>query len=98
MSVMHKKIPMTPARIKQIVTGITNLPCEVIENYEPNTLLITLRGYYPGISKVEAELDRKLPAHLNYIIRMAEMTGIEVATATGVALTEYERYELEVLN
>lgn len=98
MSVMYKKNPMTPYRIRQIVTGITNMECEVIENYAPNTFFVTIRGYFPNISIVKAELDKKTPAHLNYIVRMAELDGIEVNTASGVAVTEYERYEVEVLN
>lgn len=98
MSVMFKKIPMTPYRIKQIVTGITNIPCEVIENVAPNTMEIILRGYYQLSSVVKAELDKKLPAHLNYIFKMAELTGIEVATASAFTVTEFERYEVEVLN
>ena len=98
MSVMYKNLPMTPKRIKQIVEGITGIYCEVLDNYQPNTILVTIRGYFLNIQMVKDSLDKKTPAHLNYIIKQAELTGIEVDSAYGMAVVEYEHYELEVLN
>ena len=98
MSVLYKDVSMTPKRLEQIVEGITNLPCEIVENIEPNTFLVTIRGYYADIQTVKDSLNKKSPAHLNYIINQAELTELEVNSALGAAITEYEHYELEVLN
>ncbi len=98
MSAIYKKSPMTPKRLEQIVESITGFDCEIIENIEPNTFLVTIRGYFPNIQIVKDSLNKKSPAHLNYIIKQAELTGIEVNSAIGATLTEYEHYEMEVLN
>ena len=98
MSVMYKKYPMTPKRIEQMVEGLTGFKCEVIENVEPNTILVTIRGYVNNLLPVRTNLDKKTPAHLNYIVKMAELTAIEVNTAVAMTGATYKRYEVEVLN
>jgi hypothetical protein len=98
MSVMYSSNYMTPYRVKQIIYGITGLESQIIENVAPNTIGILIDGYYENITEVEAELDRKLPAHIVYNLRQAELTEADNLTSTGFAITAYERYELEVLN
>lgn len=96
MSVMYKKRPMTPKRLKQIVKGVTGFDADIIENVDDNTFLVIIRGYVWNLNPVKAELNAKAPAHLNYIIRMSELVENETSTATGCAVTQFERYELEV--
>lgn len=99
MSVMFKKKPMTPHRIEEIVKGVTGIECEVQENIAPNTFRVIIRGYVTDLNPVKKELDKKTPAHLIYTIRMAELIEMEtMTTATGFAVSESERYKLEVLN
>ena len=98
LSIMYSSQPMTPSRLKQLVEGLTGFKCDITENYQPNTILVTIRGYVNDLKPVIESLDKKLPAHLNYIIRMAEFTEVEVNTAAGLAVATYKKYELEVLN
>lgn len=96
MSVMYKKRPMTPKRLKQVVKGVTGFDAEIVENVDDNTFLVIIRGYVWNLNPVIAELNEKAPAHLNYIIRMSELVENETSTVTGCAVTQFERYELEV--
>lgn len=99
MSVMYKKYPMTPKRLEQLVKGVTGFNCSIKENIEPNTFLVVINGYLENLSNVREELDRKSPAHLNYKIEMAILENVLMqASSTGIAVTELERYEMEVLN
>lgn len=98
MSVMFKHSPMTPYRIKQMVEGITGFKCEIVENYRQNTMLISIRGYYTNVKIIRAELDKKLPAHMNYIIVTAEKTEIDVDRSSAFSVSMKERFELEVQN
>ena len=47
---------------------------------------------------VTDELNKKAPAHLNYIVRMADIAELYSDTLSGFAVSECERYELEVNN
>lgn len=98
MSVLYNTNPMTPYHIKKTVSGLTNLPCTVIENIEPNTFLVTIEGYCRNIQAVRNELNKKTPAHLNYILRMAEIEELYSETSSGFAVSECEYYKLEVSN
>lgn len=97
MSVMYKKRPMTPKRLKQIVKGVTGFDADIIENVDDNTFLVIIRGYVWNLNPVIAELNEKAPAHLNYIIRMSELVDdVQATTYTGCAVTQFERFDLEV--
>lgn len=96
MSVMFKHSPMTPYRIKQLVEGITGFKCEIVENYRQNTMLISIRGYYTNVIAIRTELDKRLPAHMNYIVITAEKTDIDVDRASAFSVSMRERFELEV--
>lgn len=95
MSVMFKIRPMIPYRIKQIVKGITGFDCEVIENVEPNGFLVTVDGYYKNTDELKAELDKKTPAHLHYILKMEEKVFMSAAFYTGAAVQMFCRYNME---
>ena len=97
MSVMYKKRPMTPKRLEQIVKGVTGLECEIKENVAQNTFLVIIRGYLKDTSNVCKELDKKAPAHLNYTMKMCELIEMGVNATTGAFVSDFERYELEVL-
>lgn len=97
MSVMYKKRPMTPKRLKQIVKGVTGFDADIVENIADNTFLVIIRGYVTNLNPVTEELDKKAPAHLNYTIRMSELVKTTATTSSGFAVSEYERFELEVL-
>ena len=97
LSVMYKKRPMTPKRLKQIVKGVTGFEADIVENIAHNTFLVIIRGYVTNLNPVTEELNKKVPAHLNYTIRMSELVKTYAATSSGFAVSECERYELEVL-
>lgn len=96
-SVMYKKRPMTPKRIKQIVKGITGYDSDVIENVADNTILINVYGYVLNLKQLTDELDRKIPAHLNYILRISEIDNNSIITS-GFVVTEFEHYEIDVFS
>ena len=96
MSVMFKHWPMTPYRISQLVEGITGYKCEIIENYKPNTMLISIRGYYTNVKIIRAELDKKLPAHMNYILVTAEKTDISADRSSAFSVSVKENFKMEV--
>lgn len=96
MSVMYKHTPMTPYRIKQMVEGITGFNCDIVENYRQNTMLISIRGYYTNVNAIRTELDKRLPAHMNYIVVTAEKTDIDVDRASAFSVSMREKFELEV--
>ena len=93
----HKCLPMTPRRLEQIVKSIVGFTCEVTENVAPNTILVVIRGYVRDVEKVRKELATKTPAHLIYLIQMAELVELEATTSFGFAVSEAERYEVEVI-
>ena len=99
MSVMYKKRPMTPKRLKQIVEGVTGYGSEIVENVADNTIIVIVYGYVWNLKQLTDELDRKIPAHLNYILRMSDIeeTGV-TTTAIGFAMTEFEHYEIDVFS
>lgn len=96
MSVMFKKLPMTPYRVKQIVKGVTGCNCKVDDNTYQNSILIIIQGYVPGkITLLKNELDKKLPAHISYTIRMSENYEMETSTYTGAGVSVLEHYEIQ---
>lgn len=96
MSVMFKHRPMIPYRIGQLVEGITGYKCEVVENYKPNTMLISIRGYYTNVTIIRAELDKKLPAHMNYILVTAEKTDLSTDRSSAFSVSVTETFKMEV--
>lgn len=98
MSVMYKKRPMTPKRLEQIIKGVTGFDSEILENVADNTFQVIIRGYVANLKPVIDELDKKAPAHLNYLLRMSELVETSTTTYTGFAVSECERFELETLN
>ena len=95
-SVMFKKTPLTPFRIKQIVKGITGIDCDIYENYAPNTFSVTVRGYFKNVYLIKEVLDQKAPAHLNYVLQLAELVKMDVVSASGFCVSECEYFNVEV--
>jgi hypothetical protein len=98
MSIMYKNKPITPYRIRQIVYAYTGKESDIQENASTNTITINIHGYISNLSVLKEELDRKLPAHLNYVIRTAETESIASQSYSGFGLHEYEKINLEVMN
>lgn len=96
-SVMFKKTPLTPFRIKQIVKGITGIDCDIYENYAPNTFKVTVRGYFKNAYLITEVLDQKAPAHLNYVLQLAELVEMDVVSASGFCVSECEYFNVEVI-
>lgn len=94
MSVMFKKRPMTPYRIKQIVKGISGFDCDVIENVEPNGFEVVVDGYIKITDELRQELDKKTPAHLHYTMRMEEKVSMSAESYTGTAVQMMEIYKI----
>ena len=89
---------VTPYTIKQLIYGITGLESNVIEDIAPFTIQIVLYGYYENRTEITAELDKRLPAHINYELQMSEVDDMSNLTSTAFAVTQIESYEMEVVN
>lgn len=72
MAMKFNRPPMTPKRIEYMITSLTGLKCEVVENVAPNTFNVTMYGGYPNIKSVFDTLAKKAPAHLIYTIKVVE--------------------------
>lgn len=100
MSLKFDRPPMTPKRIESFVKGLTGFECEVVENVEPNTFHVIIRGYIRNLAPVMAELDKKTPAHLVYSIRVGDSIDVTVESYPVMAVGNIiEKIEgIEVLN
>lgn len=99
MSAMCKKQPMTPQRLKQVVKGVTGYDSEIVEHVDDNTILVVVYGYVWNLKQLTDELNRKIPAHLNYILKISDIEDTGTATtAIGFAMTEFEHYDIDVFN
>ena len=95
-SVLSKKLPITPYSVRQIVHGVTGCDSQVIENILPNTIKIIVRAYVPGmLTLLNQELNRMLPAHINYVIDLAELHEMKSSSYTGCSISVLEHYEIE---
>lgn len=94
--VMFKNRPMTPYRIKQLVYAVTGLENDVEESTAPNTVTICIYGYIKNLTELKTVLDKKLPAHLNYEFKMAEIEKIETTSYSGFGVHEFEKINVEV--
>ena len=97
LSVMYKKSPMTPYRIKQLVYSITGLENNVTEGTSPNTITIDIYGYIPNLTELRTVLDKRLPAHINYEFNMAEVEKVETTSYSGIGVHEFETINVEVI-
>lgn len=100
MSMMFEHPPMTPKRIEDFIRGMTGFECDVIENTEPNTFQIIIRGYVDNITPVLEGLNKKTPAHLVYNLRMGDtMHAVfdSYPTLASASVTEKMK-EIEVIN
>lgn len=97
LSVMYKKSPMTPYRIKQLVYSITGLENNVTEGTSPNTITIDIYGYIPNLTELRTVLDKRLPAHINYVFNMAEVEKVETTSYSGIGVHEFETINVEVI-
>lgn len=94
-SVLSKKLPITPYSVRQIVHGVTGCDSQVIENILPNTIKIIVRAYVPGmLTLLKQELNRILPAHINYVIDLAELHSMMASSYTGCCISVLEHYEI----
>lgn len=98
LNVVFRNYSMTPKRIEQIVEILTGYECRVTENIAPNTILVHILGYVENLEPVKDELNRKVPAHLIYEIKCADLIEISTTDYSGFATTEFEHYELEVID
>lgn len=98
MGVMYSANRMTPYTIKQLIYGITGLECNVIEDIAPFTIKIVIYGYYSNYAEITNELNKRLPAHINYDVQMSEVEEMDNLTSTAFAATQQESYEMEVIN
>ena len=98
MGTMNKHSPITPHRVKDMVFAVTGKECEVEENTAPNTITVSIFGYVSNLQPLKRELDSKLPAHINYVISMAEQESIIYSSYSGFGIQEVEKVKVEVMN
>lgn len=90
--------PCNPVKLAAAVSGaLGGVPVEIMENVAKNTFLVIIREVVPSINPAVAVLERMKPAHLIYQIRVATQTVTEAEIKTAIAITQAEKYKVEVL-
>lgn len=98
MNAMSKHSSITPKRVEDIVYGVTGFRSKVTENTSPNTITISIYAYVKNLYPLKKELDSKLPAHINYVISMADQETVNASTYSGFGIQEVEKVKVEVMN
>lgn len=68
----RQKLPMNPARMKQILEGIAGVEVMVTEHAAKNTLLITLLGTVKNLDDIKKLVEEIKPAHIFCEIKISE--------------------------
>ena len=90
--------PCNPVKLAAAVSGaLGGVPVEIMENVAKNTFLVIVREVVPSINPAVAVLERMKPAHLIYQLRVVTQTVTEAEIKTAIAITQTEKYKVEVL-
>lgn len=95
---IQTRAPANPARIAAAVSAaLGGAEVEIEENIDRNTFLVNIRDYVPSIEPAVAVLERMKPAHLVYQIRVATRTVTKAEIKVAIAMTQAEKFVVEVL-
>lgn len=90
--------PCNPAILASAVSSaLGGIQVDIIENVAKNTFAVVLGSPVDDFSPAAAVLERMKPAHLIYEVRMAAQTANTLEINAGIAMTQSERIEVEVM-
>lgn len=90
--------PANPARLEQIASASSGVPCNIVENISKNTFAILMRELGGDISNMKEVLDSAKPAHLIYVTRVALLRETESSVYMGVAGSYHKKYQTIEVN
>lgn len=89
--------PCNPSVLAAAVSSaLGGIRVEIKENVAKNTFAVLLYESVTDVSPAVTVLDRMKPAHLIYEIRVVNPTPIIAEVNVGVAMTQSEKFEVEV--
>lgn len=89
---MNFVAPANPARLEQIASAASGVPCEIIENIGKNTFAVAMREYGGNIPNMKTTLDTAKPAHLIYIVYVSLQREAESHVHIGMAGSYHKSY------
>ncbi|MGO5028977.1 putative phage tail protein [Candidatus Agathobaculum pullicola] len=95
---MNFVAPANPARLEQIASASSGVPCNIVENISKNTFAILMRELGGDISNMKEVLDSAKPAHLIYVTRVALLRETESSVYMGVAGSYHKKYQTIEVN
>lgn len=89
--------PCNPHRLAAAVSAALNgVEVDIQENIAKNTFLVNVRAVVYDWTPIYETVDRKKPAHLIYVIRVAIQVVAETNTYVAVGATHCEKFSIEV--
>lgn len=89
---------VTPYALEMLVSGFTGLETEVLENVSKNKFKVIIRGYVRDLTPIYKAINTWKQSHLIYELVTSELEETTMNTYQAVGMSEYEQYEVEVLN
>ena len=84
--------PANPARLEQIASAASGVPCEIIENVGKNTFSIVMREPGGDIASMDAAMNEAKPAHLIYTAYVSLLREAESKVLVATAGSYHKRY------
>lgn len=89
---MNFVAPANPARLEQIASSASGVPCDIIENISKNTFAILMRDYGGNVEYMKSVVDTAKPAHLIYIVYLSLLREAEASIYAGLAASYHKKY------
>lgn len=97
-SKLRSRGPCNPSRLAAAISSaLGGAEVDVEENVDKNTFLVNIREVIDDITPAVAIIEQMKPAHLIYQIRVATQTVSEADIKIAIAMTQAERYRVEVM-
>lgn len=92
---MNFLLPMNPVRLADIASTAAGVPVEVRENSGVNEFEVLVRRPTDKFKHAKSDIDKYKPAHLVYLIRMAQQIDILIKSYIGIGISQYKKYKVK---
>lgn len=90
--------PCNPTRLAAAISSALNgVEVEIQEHYAKNTFLVNVRAVVYDYTPIVEVLERKKPAHLIYVIRVATQMVSNPNVKVALGITHSEQFSVEVM-
>ena len=89
---MNFVAPANPARLEQIASAASGVPCEIIENVGKNTFAVVMRAPGGNVSNMKSVLDTAKPAHLIYVSYVSLLREAESGVNISIGGSYHKKY------